>query len=124
MRLTLCSLAGGNILRVSELLATKLVENEFTAYLQLYALMPSQNTLSTRGFTIASYVLCGFANIGTLGIQIGVLSALAHPPDSGTRLPQLLEPLVHNLSSGNIVAQYATRCMLSVEPPKGHQIIR
>ncbi|KAI9433080.1 Na+ dependent nucleoside transporter C-terminus-domain-containing protein [Lactarius psammicola] len=63
--------------RVSELLATKLVENEFAGYLDLKALMSSNDALSTRGFTIASYALCGFANLGSLGIQIGVLSALA-----------------------------------------------
>ena len=33
--------------------------------------------LSARAYTIASYALCGFANLGSLGIQIGVLSALA-----------------------------------------------
>ena len=71
------------ILPVSELLATKLIENEFAAYLNLQALMASQNPLSQRGYTIASYALCGFANLGSLGIQIGVLSALA---PSRTRL--------------------------------------
>ena len=65
------------ILCVSELLATKLVENEFAAYVELRALMASQDALSKRGFTIASYALCGFANFGSLGFQIGVLSALA-----------------------------------------------
>jgi concentrative nucleoside transporter, CNT family len=71
------------ILRVSELLATKLIENEFAAYLNLQALMTSQDALSKRGYIIASYALCGFANLGSLGIQIGVLSALA---PSRTRL--------------------------------------
>ncbi|KAI0693028.1 H+/nucleoside cotransporter [Cytidiella melzeri] len=66
------------ILRVSELLATKLVANEFVAYLELQAMMQSEEgALSERGFTIASYALCGFANLGSLGIQVGVLSALA-----------------------------------------------
>ncbi|KAI0785574.1 Na+ dependent nucleoside transporter C-terminus-domain-containing protein [Abortiporus biennis] len=65
------------ILRVSELLATKLVENEFVGYQTLTGIMQSDNPLSARGFTIASYSLCGFANLGSLGIQIGVLSALA-----------------------------------------------
>ena len=65
------------ILHVSELLATKLIENEFAAYLNLQALMASQDALSKRGYIIASYALCGFANLGSLGIQIGVLSALA-----------------------------------------------
>lgn len=39
--------------------------------------MASDAALSQRGFTIASYALCGFANLGSLGIQIGVLGALA-----------------------------------------------
>ena len=39
--------------------------------------MASDNPLSQRSFTIASYCLCGFANLSSLGIQIGVLSALA-----------------------------------------------
>ena len=67
------------ILTVSELLATKLVANEFVAYLDLQSIMKGEAgpVLSERGFTIASYALCGFANLGSLGIQIGVLSALA-----------------------------------------------
>ncbi|TFY75493.1 hypothetical protein EWM64_g8520 [Hericium alpestre] len=65
------------ILRVSELLATKLIENEFAAYLDLRALQATSEALSPRGYTIASYALCGFANLGSLGIQIGVLGALA-----------------------------------------------
>jgi concentrative nucleoside transporter, CNT family len=39
--------------------------------------MLSSEPLSPRAHTIASYALCGFANLGSLGIQIGVLSALA-----------------------------------------------
>ena len=35
------------------------------------------NPLSPRAFTICSYGLCGFANLGSLGILIGMLSALA-----------------------------------------------
>jgi nucleoside permease NupC len=77
------------ILRVSELLATKLVENEFAAYLDLQALMESSDALSPRGFTIASYALCGLANLGSLAIQIGVLSALV---PSRTRLIARIGP--------------------------------
>ncbi len=65
------------ILRVSQLLATKLIANEFSAYTDLQAIQASDNPLTARAFTIASYALCGFANLGSLGIQIGVLSALA-----------------------------------------------
>lgn len=63
------------ILMVSKLFATKLVANEFSAYLELTQLQAT-GSISTRAFTIASYGLCGFANLGSLGIQIGVLSAL------------------------------------------------
>ena len=65
------------ILRVAELLATKLVENEFVAYTELREITASANPLSDRSYTIASYAICGFANLGSLGIQIGVLGALA-----------------------------------------------
>jgi len=64
------------ILLISELLATKLVENEFVGYVMLQD-MVAANALTFRSYTIASYALCGFANLGSLGIQIGVLSALA-----------------------------------------------
>ncbi|KAF9558580.1 H+/nucleoside cotransporter [Agrocybe pediades] len=63
------------ILKVSRLLATKLVANEFSAYLELRDLQAA-GEISARGYTIASYALCGFANLGSLGIQIGVLGAL------------------------------------------------
>jgi CNT family concentrative nucleoside transporter len=75
------------ILRVSQLLATKLIENEFAAYLELSSIQASSNPLSQRAFTIASYSLCGFANLGSLGIQIGVLGALA--PSRGKIIAKL-----------------------------------
>ncbi|KAG6920104.1 hypothetical protein DXG01_010172 [Tephrocybe rancida] len=70
------SVPRAEILRVSQLFATKLVANEFAAYINLQTIMAS-NPLSPRAYTIASYGLCGFANLGSLGIQIGVLGALA-----------------------------------------------
>jgi len=65
------------ILRVSQLFAEKLVANEFAAYLTLQDIQKGANPLTPRAYTIASYGLCGFANLGSLGIQIGVLGALA-----------------------------------------------
>jgi len=65
------------ILRVSQLLATKLIANEFAAYLDLRSIMQGPDPFTHRAYTIASYALCGFANLGSLGIQIGVLGALA-----------------------------------------------
>ncbi|KAF8160956.1 Na+ dependent nucleoside transporter C-terminus-domain-containing protein [Crassisporium funariophilum] len=63
------------ILKVSKLFAVKLIANEFSAYLQLSELQLA-GAISPRAYTIASYGLCGFANLGSLGIQIGVLGAL------------------------------------------------
>lgn len=62
-----------DLLTVAGLLGTKLVQNEFVAYLGLTAAQP---TMTERGYRIAIYALCGFGNLGSLGIQIGVLSAL------------------------------------------------
>ena len=45
--------------------------------IELSSIQAGDNPLSDRAFTIASYALCGFANLGSLGINIGVLSALA-----------------------------------------------
>lgn len=62
-----------DLLTVAGLLGTKLVQNEFVAFLNLSQLQP---TMTARGYNIAVYALCGFGNLGSLGIQIGVLSAL------------------------------------------------
>jgi CNT family concentrative nucleoside transporter len=69
------------ILTVSQLLAKKLIANEFVAYLALQDIQngktPGIDPLSPRAYTIITYALCGFANISSLGIQIGVLGAMA-----------------------------------------------
>jgi concentrative nucleoside transporter, CNT family len=56
------------------LLGVKTVLNEFIAFVQLGALPP--NTLSPRSTLIMTYALCGFANMGSLGIMIGGLAAM------------------------------------------------
>ncbi|KAL4892708.1 Na+ dependent nucleoside transporter C-terminus-domain-containing protein [Aspergillus ambiguus] len=66
----------GDILKVGELIGTKLVMNEFVAYNALQNEARYQD-LSDRSRLIATYALCGFANIGSLGNQIGVLAQLA-----------------------------------------------
>eukprot|EP01113_Clastostelium_recurvatum_P023368 TRINITY_DN2790_c0_g1_i5.p1 TRINITY_DN2790_c0_g1~~TRINITY_DN2790_c0_g1_i5.p1 ORF type:complete len:570 (+),score=159.69 TRINITY_DN2790_c0_g1_i5:76-1785(+) len=58
---------------VAELLAVKLVANEFVAYEQFTHLA---NTLSVRSGVIITYALCGFANLSSIGMQIGVLVSL------------------------------------------------
>ncbi|KAI9040133.1 NupC/NupG family nucleoside CNT transporter [Aspergillus affinis] len=71
----------GDLLKVGKLLGMKLVMNEFIAYNALQNEAEYQD-LSPRSRLIATYALCGFANIGSLGNQIGVLAQLA-PSRSG-----------------------------------------
>ncbi|NJO45579.1 MAG: NupC/NupG family nucleoside CNT transporter [Oscillatoriales cyanobacterium RM2_1_1] len=62
--------------QIGALIGKKIVLNEFIAYADL-AEMIKDNTLSERGIRIATFVLCSFANIGSIGIQIGGLSGIA-----------------------------------------------
>ncbi len=62
---------------VGEMLGTKTVLNEFVAYMQLAAHMQAGTIVHGKSVVIASYALCGFANFGSIGIQIGGLAALA-----------------------------------------------
>lgn len=57
------------------LLAEKIVLNEFVAYLDMAKLPPE--ALSARSRLILTYALCGFANVASLGIMIGGLTAMA-----------------------------------------------
>ena len=58
---------------IGNLLGTRMVLNEFIAYSQLG---PLKEMLDPRSFTIATFALCGFANLGSIGIQIGGIGAL------------------------------------------------
>jgi CNT family concentrative nucleoside transporter len=55
-------------------MGTKMVLNEFVAYLDLTAL---KQTLHPKSFLIASFALCGFANFSSIAIQIGGIGELA-----------------------------------------------
>lgn len=70
------SRTGGDLYKVAQLIGIKLVANEFVAY-NLLVTDATYKTLSDRSVLIATYALCGFANIGSLGTQIGVLSQIA-----------------------------------------------
>ncbi len=59
------------------LLGQKVVLNEFLAYLELMNLPTTgEGALSERSRLILTYALCGFANLGSLGILIGALSTM------------------------------------------------
>jgi len=58
------------------LFGTKVVLNEFVAYIDLVGLI-KQGVLSPKGITMATYALCGFANFSSIAIQIGGISPMA-----------------------------------------------
>lgn len=57
------------------LIGQKVVLNEFLAYLDLATMDPA--TFSPRSRLIITYALCGFANLGSLGIMLGGMVAMA-----------------------------------------------
>lgn len=65
--------ADHDVMAVANLLGTKAVTNEFVAYAQMTGGMQ----LDARSVALATYALGGFANLGSIGIQIGALSVIA-----------------------------------------------
>ena len=61
---------------LGSLLGTKVVLNEFVAYLQL-ADMVGEGMLTPKSITMATFALCGFANFSSIAIQIGGIGGLA-----------------------------------------------
>ena len=59
---------------VGDMLGTRMVLNEFIAFLRLGEV---KSTLDARSFVIATFALCGFANFSSIAIQIGGIGALA-----------------------------------------------
>ena len=74
------------ILLAGNLLGQKLVMNEFVAYISLGDAIKS-GALSPRSITIMTYALCGFANISSIGIQLGGIGGLA--PERKSDIAQL-----------------------------------
>jgi len=59
---------------VGQLLGVKTILNEFVAYLELSTIA---DQLSYRSMVIVTYALCGFANLGSIGIQLGGIGGIA-----------------------------------------------
>ena len=70
----LMGVAWNDCATVGNLLGTRLVLNEFVAFLELG---PMRGHLDPRSFVIATYALCGFANLSSIAIQVGGIGALA-----------------------------------------------
>ena len=61
---------------VAQLVGIKTILNEFIAYGDLVGML-SRGEVSGRSAVIATYALCGFANFGSIAIQIGGISGIA-----------------------------------------------
>jgi concentrative nucleoside transporter, CNT family len=92
---------------VAVLLGKKLIFNEFIAYLDLKELI-AQNAISERTIIIATYALCGFSNLSSIGIQIGGIGAIA--PSRQSDLAQLS---IRALISGSL-ACLMTACVAGI----------
>jgi CNT family concentrative nucleoside transporter len=97
---------GNEAKEVGNLIGTRAVLNEFIAYNQL-GLLAHAHAISTRTLAIATFALCGFANIGSVGMQIGGIGALVpHRRNDLARLGlrAMLAGTMANLMSAAIVS--------------------
>ena len=95
--------------QVAVLLGKKLVFNEFVAYLDLQQLISGDGSaISDRSITLATYALCGFSNIGSMGIMLGGISAIAP-----SRQQDLASLSIRALTAGSI-ACFMTACIAGI----------
>ncbi len=66
-----------DIVLVGQLLGEKIVLNEFVAYISLGELKNGAQFFENKSVIIATYILCGFANFASIGIQIAGIGTLA-----------------------------------------------
>jgi CNT family concentrative nucleoside transporter len=71
----LMGVPAGDVPAIGDLLGTKLVANEFVAYVKLTG--EYRGVISDRSYTLATYALTGFANFASIGIQLGGIGAMA-----------------------------------------------
>lgn len=73
----LIGVPSGDIMLVGSLLGQKTILNEFVAYFQLQQWRDAGLFLSQKSVIMSTYLLCGFANISSIGILLGGLGVLA-----------------------------------------------
>ena len=76
----LIGVATEDITLMGQLLGIKIVASEFIGYIQLAELKQASNLIHLnyqKSIIIATYMLCGFANFASIGIQIGGIGSLA-----------------------------------------------
>lgn len=99
-----------DVLPVGELIGLRMATNEFIAYEKLSEWLKPESTirLSPRSQIITTYALCGFANLGSIGVQIGGLSALV--PSRRADLARL----AFRAMLGGTLACFMTACVVGI----------
>lgn len=92
-------------LSIGQMLGERIVLNEFFGYM---ALSQAQPQLDPRSYYLAVFALCGFANLGSVAIQIGGIGALV-PSRRGDLARLGLRAMV-----GGLLACYLTACVAGV----------
>jgi len=95
-----------DILLVGRLLGEKLILTEFIGYISLAELKASGTFVDYKSVIMSTYILCGFANFASIGIQIGGIGALA--PNKRVALskygmPALIAGTLASLMSATII---------------------
>lgn len=106
----LLGIPSADIFYAGELLGKKMVLNEFIAYAQMmeWQQPDSSIVLSERSTIILTYALCGFANFGSVGIQIGGIGGIA--PDRRADLALLgIRAMI-----GGTLAMMMTACIAGI----------
>ncbi|MBI1178699.1 Na+ dependent nucleoside transporter domain protein [bacterium] len=101
----LMGVPGKDCATIGQFLGERIVINEFVGYLSL---TQNKAVLDPRSVTIATYALCGFANLGSVAIQIGGIGSLA--PDRRKDFANLgLRSMI-----GGLLACYLTACIVAI----------
>jgi concentrative nucleoside transporter, CNT family len=91
-----------------ELLGLRMISNEFIAFKGLAEMMQAGGQISPRTQVLLTYALCGFANFGSIGVQLGGIGAVA--PERRTDLARLgLRAML-----GGTLACFMTACVAGV----------
>lgn len=97
----------GDCLTSGAMLGEKMVLNEFYAYLTLSDAIANER-ITSRSATILTYALCGFANFGSIGIQLGGIGGIA-PERRGDLAKLALRAML-----GGTLAAFMTACIASL----------
>jgi CNT family concentrative nucleoside transporter len=92
---------GTDIVLVGQLLGEKSILNEFVAYVSMSQIIQSGGFVDPKSIIIATYILCGFANFASIGIQIGGIGSLA--PNRKSDLSRLG---IYALIGGNMASMF------------------